>query len=177
MSDLNFKEELVLDKHNLDLCALEQPELYAKWATEWANAVNKRDRMKDKLSVVRSECDATVREFPARYGWDNPLKTPTEAFINSAVTGHPDMAAANEEYLDAVHEANLLEVAKQAFEQRRRMIEILVQLYVSSYFSGNKDLDKSYAPAVAKESVKQQTEGLNKSPRLARRIAANANPV
>jgi hypothetical protein len=175
MSDLNFKEQLKLDKHNLDLCAIEQPELYAKWATEWADAVNRRDRMKDKLSVIRSECDAAVREIPARYGWDNPLKTPTEAFINSAVTGHPDMVTANEDYLSAVHEANLLEVAKQSFEQRRRMIEILVQLYVSSYFSGNKDFDKAYAPAVEKESVKQQSEGLAKNPRLARRVATHAD--
>lgn len=166
----DFKQDVKLDQYSLDTCALEQPELYAYWGEQWANAVNDRDRAKDYLSIVRSDCDEEIRKDPRAYGWINE-KAPTEAFIASAINGHEDYKAANDEYLAACHEVNILAVAKESFEQRRKMIEVLAQLYVSSYFSGNKDFDKGYKTAIEKEASKQQDEGLEKNPRLARRKA------
>lgn len=168
MSNADFKKDLHLDKYNLDQCALEQPELFAEWATRWADAVNDRDRAKDKLSLVKSECDGDVRESPRNFGWVSE-KAPTEAFIASAIIGHPDYVDANDSYLDACHEVNILSIAKEAFEQRRKMIEVLVQLYMSSYYSGNKDFDKSYQAAVVSVVSKDQNEGLERNARLARR--------
>lgn len=176
MSEMNFRDEVKLDKHNLDECALEQPELFAKWGKAWADAIDRRDRLKDKLGVVRSECDNIIRQNPAKYGWDNPLKVVTEAFINSAIAGHPDMIAANEEYLDASHEVNLTQVAKEAFDHRRRSIDALINLHNSGYFSGNKDFDKGYQKTVDKVVHQTHSDGLEKNPRLARRRAENANP-
>jgi hypothetical protein len=176
MSD-NFKNDLTLDKHNLDQCALTQPELYSEWACKWADAVDIRDRSKDKLSLVRSECDTEIRSTPSEFGWAKADKAPTEAFISSAICGHPNFVSANEEYLTACHEVNILSVAKEAFEQRRKMIEVLVQLYVSSYFSGNKDFDKSYAPAVEKVVVQEASVELENNPRLRRKMNRNANPT
>lgn len=167
MSD--FREDLKLDQYNLDKCALTQPELYAEWACKWADAVNERDRLKDRLSVVRSECDAEIRAEPQIFGWDNPTKSPTEAFIQSTIPCLKNYIEANEEYLEACHNVNILTVAKEAFEQRRKMIEVLVNLYVNNYFSGNKEFDRSYKPAVEKMHVKEQSEGLEKNPRLAKR--------
>ncbi len=165
----DFKEDVKLDKYNLDKCALEQPELYAEWGEQWANAVNVRDRAKDRLALIRSECDEEIRSSPGRFGWAKADKAPTEAFISSAICGHEKYIEANDEYLDACHNVNVLAVAKESFEQRRKMIEVLVQLYVSSYYSGNKDLDKSYHPAVEKMVAQDQSEGLERNPRLQRR--------
>lgn len=171
--DRKFQVDLKLDKYALDKCALEQPELYAHWATQWADAVNDRDRLKDKLSLVRSECDSDVRRNSREYGWASD-KAPTEAWVASVVAGHPDYVDANNNYLTSCHDVNIMSIAKDAFEQRRKMIEVLAQLYMSSYFSGNKDFDKTYKKVIEETSVIEQSNGLNSNPRLARRKLANA---
>lgn len=172
----DFKIDLKLDKYNLDECALNQAELYADWADKWADAVYMRDKIKDRLSLVRAECDQEVRSTPSEFGWTKGDKPPTEAFIASAISGHKDFVEANNEYLDACHEVNVLSVAKEAFEQRRKMIEVLADLYTASYFCGNKDFDKSYKPAVEKAVAAEQGESLERNPRLARRKSVNVSP-
>lgn len=169
MSDLGFKEQLKLDKYNLDDCAIEQPDLYAEWGIKWADAVDVRDRQKDFLAVVRSECDYEIRATPSEFGWEKLDKAPTEAFISAAIPSHPSYKEANEAYLEACHDVNILVIAKDAFEQRRKMIEVLQQLYSGNYFSSNKEMDKGYKTALEKASVNAQNEGLESSPRLLRR--------
>jgi len=168
MSERNFRDELLIDQHALDKCAVEQPDLFAEWGCQWADAVNDRDRAKDALSLARSTADADVRNSPKLFGWVAE-KAPTEAFISSAILTHVDYKAANEDYMTACHSVNVLAIAKEAFEQRRKMIEVLVNLYMSSYFSGNKSLDKSYQPATNNLSSKTQNDGLDSSPRLRKR--------
>lgn len=168
---LNFQNDLKLDKHDLDNCALSQPELYAEWALKWADAVDRRDRAKDNLNLVKSDCDVDIRENPKKFGWAAD-KAPTEAFIGTAIFSHPDYMAANEDYMQAVHEVNVLSIAKESFEQRRKMIEVLVQLYLSGYYSGNKDFDKGFQVADAKstEAAKEGAlESVAEKPRMQRR--------
>lgn len=162
----DFQEEVKLDKYALDQCALEQPELFAKWALCWADAIKIRDSLKDELAIVRSECDGEIRAEPHNYGWANPTKAPTESFISSAIVSHEKYIEVNDNYLAACHECNVLQVAKEAFDQRRRMIEVLADLYQSSYYSGNPDFDKGYQKVVEKGSTTTQSEGLEKNPRL-----------
>lgn len=174
---MNFQQELKIDQYALDKAALEQPELFAKWAMEWADAVKERDRLKDKLALVRGQCDQEIRETPTEFGWQKPDKAPSEAFIASAVITHIDYVECNKEFQEAQHNVNVLQVAKEAFEQRRKMIEILTQLYLSSYFSGNKKLDKGYQEVLNEVSATSQESGLAASPRLAtrRKLGANAD--
>lgn len=177
MSD-DFQKDVRLDKYALDQCALEQPELFAHWATLWADAVNDRDRCKDRLSLVRSECVSEIRSTPSEFGWTKHDKPPTEAFITSAICGHKNFVEANEDYLAASHEVNTLAVAKEAFDHRSKMIVVLAGLYSSSYFSGNKQMDKGYQAAMDRAASSEQNAGLEKNPRLLRRKhgIANANP-
>lgn len=168
MSERNFREELLIDQHRLDKCAVAQPDLFAEWACQWADAVNDRDRAKDALSLARANADYDVRSKPQTFGWVAE-KAPTEAFISSAILTHEDYKAANEIYMTTCHSVNVLSIAKEAFEQRRKMIEVLANLYMSSYFSGNKDLDKSYQPAQDAVSAEEQNNGLAASTRLRKR--------
>jgi hypothetical protein len=165
---VDFRKELLLDKNNLDQCALDQPDLFAEWATQWANAVHDRDRAKDSLALARSQADADIRSDPKRFGWPSD-KAPTEAFVSSAIVSHPDYVEANEYYMTVNHSVNVLHIAKESFEQRRKMIEVLTNLYTSSYFSGNKAFDKGYQTVMDTASVEKQNEGLENSPRLQRR--------
>ena len=166
----DFKKDLVLDQYDLIQCALEQPELFAHWGNEWADAVSRRDGLKDKLALVRSECDQEIRETPSEFGWTKLEKSPTEAFIASAVNTHSNFAIANEEFQEAQHDVNVMMVAKEAFEHRSKMIHIISQLYLSGYYSGNKKLDKGYQEVLPAAAEQAQNESLEKSPRLARRI-------
>lgn len=164
----NFRQELKIDKYSLDSAALEQPELYAKWGELWAEAVYNRDQLKDRLTLVKGDCDLEIRQKPRDFGWDSD-KAPTEAFILNAINTHQDYVSANEQYLAAQKEVNLLTIAKDSFEQRRKMIEVLVDLYKSNYFSGNPKLDKGYQSVVTEMAAEAQTEGLGKSSRLMKR--------
>lgn len=167
--DKSFVASLKIDKYALDTMSVGQPELYATWGINWADAVNDRDRNKDRLSLIKSECDNEIRQSPSEFGWTKNDKPPTETFILSAIARHPAFIEANEDYLASCHEVNVLAVAKEAFEQRKRMIEILVQLYSSSYFSTNKDYDVNYNQANNKIATQSQLENLESNPRLARR--------
>jgi hypothetical protein len=167
----DWKQDLKIDQYALDKAALSQPELFAEWAMEWANAVRERDRLKDKLALVRSTVDQYIRETPGDFGWDKE-KAPTEAFINSAITTSQYFVDANDAYLDSQHDVNVMGIAKEAFEHRRRMIDNLIQLYMSGYFSGNKKLDAGYQEVLAPAAATAQAEGLAASPRLARRTPA-----
>lgn len=169
MASDDFKKDVQLDQYDLVRCAVEQPELYAEWAEKWAIAVRYRDSLKDKLAVTRSNCDSDIREDPAKFGWKNSAKSPTEAFISSAIIAHPDYKLDNEEYQDACHDVNIMSIAKEAFEHRLKALVILKDLYTSSYYSGNKKFDSSYQEAMPEEASKQQTSNLEKNTRLVRR--------
>lgn len=170
MSESNFRNDLKLDQYDLVTCALNQPDLFAKYALEWADAVKLRDNLKDNMALIRGECDQEIRETPSEFGWQKIDKAPTEAFISSAIGTHKDYLEANDAYQDAQHQVNVLTVAKEAFDQRRRMIEVLVQLYTSNYYSGNKKLDRGYQEVLPVAAEQAQNEGLEKSSRLARRV-------
>lgn len=155
-----FKDSLKLDKNMLDVHAIEQPELFHKWATKWAMAQLKRDQAKDRLSVARAESDEAIRKDPESYGWDGS-KSPTEKFIESQVLVHKKYKDALKEYQDAVEEANTMMIAKEAIEVKGRSLDILVRLFVAGYFS-TKPVER-YTSSIPEASKAAQDEKLQES--------------
>lgn len=164
-----FKDDVQINRNHLDKNVIDQVELFAEWSEKWANAINERDRLKERLSVVRAEADDEIRKNPKEFGWDSESKSPTEAWISNRIILHESVRSANEEYLAALHEVSLMAVAKETLEHRKKALEILTDLWKGNYFVAVARNDTDYKKAVTDKGKEAQDEALNKSERLKRR--------
>lgn len=166
---MEFKDEVKININHLDKNVIDQVTMYEAWSRKWADAVNKRDRAKENLSVVKAEADELIRKNPSRYGWNVEGKSPTEAWIATKVTRDEKVINANTEYLDAVYETNIMAVAKETLEHRKKALEILTDLYKGNYFVARSRDDSSYRGKISDEVGNAQREALQGDERLARR--------
>ena len=118
---------------------LRQPTAYMKYAELAAQAQRTRDMAKEKIDVVRAECDNKIRVSPKDYTGcpktkDGEFK-PTEGWITSTIQGLPEYQKANEGYHEANYNLNLLQGAVRAFDHRKKALEMEVQLWSAGYYS------------------------------------------
>jgi len=159
-----YLEKLKIDKFHLDREWEEQPIKFWEMAESFVEAQAIRDLAREKRDVVAAEVEQRIRTDPSRFGIDKP----TESAIKVQVILHPDMKTMEEEYLQAVADSKLLEVAIQALEHRKRALENLTQLFLAGYYC------RPYVPQQAKEQSEQayhskQVQGLESNARLRKR--------
>lgn len=149
MEQRDFKKDLMIDPEQLDLEWVNQPARFMFYAQQSAHAKDVRDRAKEKLEVVKAQVDGELRA-----GFAAGEKKPTEAAIAAMVLQSKEYQNANESFLKAKLEADLLQAAVSAMDQRKSALENLVRLHAQQYFSGPKeprDLSAAY-----REQVKEQ---------------------
>jgi hypothetical protein len=169
MSKLSdFKEAIKIDPLQLDKAVLIQADLVVEWSELWAEATRDRDRLKERINIVRAECDKDIRSNPKKFGWED-AKSPTEGFINANIPLHPKMKEVNEELIDLQYDVNIYSIAREALDHRKRAVTILMELYKSDYYSSNPRMT-GYENSVSKENTKAQNEALSASPRLKKRV-------
>lgn len=132
MEQNEFKQDLKIDIENLDVEATVQAELYFKWASLAREAREEMDMAKLNLEITEAKLSKKVREKPAEFG----VRKVTEGSISIAVKTHPDYAEAYKDHIKAKSEYEILIKAEQAMEQKKRSIELLVQLHGREYFAG-----------------------------------------
>lgn len=132
MEENEFKTDLEIDIESLETEAVVQPELYFKWAKLAVETKENADRAKMFLDVVYSELAKKVRTSPADFG----LKKITEGTVTETVKSHPEYQSALENMIQAKAESEIHYKAQEAMEQRKRMLELLVQLHSREYFAG-----------------------------------------
>ena len=135
MTDLNYEKDLNIDKDSLEDCLVEQPELYAKWSTIWADAQRERDQAKDNLNVEKARLDMKIRKNWDILGFD---KKPTDMAITTWICAHDDFRKVNFALINATHAVNVLEAAKWAFQHRKDALDNLVKLYLNNYYADSK---------------------------------------
>jgi len=145
---MEFRDQIKIDINRLDKAAVEQPSLYEEWSRSWAEAVLERDRSKEYLSAVKAEIDETIRKNPAKYGWDNENKSPTEAWIANQIARNADVRKATDEFIEAQFNVNILTTAKETLDHRKKSLEILTDLYKSNYFVARSRSDEVYEEAL-----------------------------
>ena len=165
---MSLKDDVKLDITKLDEAALNQPSLYAEWGEKWADAVLKRDQLKEELSTIRSEADESIRKSPKSYGWEAD-KAPTEAWISSQLNLHKKVKKANDEFIEAQYEVNMMTVAKESLDHRKRALEILTDLYSSNYFIAKSRSGKDYVETLTSKGAEEQQKVLDDNPRVSRR--------
>lgn len=165
---MSLKDDVKISINHLDQAAIDQPTLYAEWAEKWAEAVMKKDQLKEQITAVKAEADESIRSNPKGYGWAAD-KAPTEAWVATQLSSHKKVVKITEEYLQAQYEVNMLSVAKEALEHRRKALEILTTLYASNYFVAKSKSDHNYVEKLTDAGKTEVNEGLEKSERMSRR--------
>jgi hypothetical protein len=154
MAELDITEiekDLEIDKNNLDFSCLDQPRRFLKWSVEYAEAIRIRDEAKRRASVIKSNTNLDIRTRPSAYG----IEKATEGSINAALESNEEVNKAEKEISDAQYAVNIYSAAKEALDQRRSMLERLVALYISGYYSQVK-LDTTQVGKLADDATEHQ---------------------
>ena len=127
----SFEEAIKIDKFNLDVEWELQPSKYIEWAEKCAKAILERDQCKQRMDVLKARLDKQLRKsLEKELG-----KKPTEGAISAAIDLEPEMQEMQEHFNQLTYNVNVLTAAKTAFDQRKKALEYLTQLYLSSYYS------------------------------------------
>lgn len=160
--DLNYKQDLRIDKDALEECLVEQPELYGKWSTAWAEAVKERDQSKEQLNLVKADLDMKLRKSWDILGFD---KKPTDMAITTWICAQKDYRDANFHLIQATYNVNVLEAAKWAFQHRKDALDNLTKLFLSNYYSDSKAVGVEARDMLADMRQKKHLEVLENNPR------------
>ena len=157
----DLKELLHLDKNNLDVQSFKQPELYWDWAKKWVNAVERRDKLKEKISIITAEASAEIRKNPEKFGLasDNKL---TETFINSQIPTHPKVREINDLLIEAQTEVNLFQSAKESIDRLGSRLDTAAKLFTGGYFTTGKG--KPFKDEAIDKATKEQEDFINNEP-------------
>ena len=128
----NFAKHRKIDPSQLDIEAVQQAELFFKYAEQAVKAKSKAEKLKFKLEVTEANLSLDCRANPEDFG----LVKPTENAIASAIKSNDKYIKLHNEYLDACEEYSMCDKMVNALEQKKRMIEVLVTLHGQQYFAG-----------------------------------------
>jgi hypothetical protein len=131
---MNYESDIEIDETSLDVECLNQAVLMMKYTRHEAKCEKERDLSKEALGLVKAELDKKIRTNPEKYG----LEKITEGAIAALILQSKEYKEANEEYMETVYEANVAAGAVKSVDQRKKMLELLVQLHGQSYFAGPK---------------------------------------
>ncbi len=132
MNKSEFEKDLEIDIENLDVEVCLQPELYFKYASLAKEAREDFDLAKMKLGVIEAELAQKVRLKPADFG----VVKVTDASVREAIAVNPQHRVVYKAMIQARYKADLVNEAQNSMEQRKRMLEMLVQLFGREYFAG-----------------------------------------
>lgn len=129
-AEYDYEKDLSIDKHRLDDELIFQPRKMMKYNTAHAQAQLDRDKAKQNLDVVKANLDSKVRADLVTAG-----ARFTEAVVDGRIKTHPEFIAAQNNLHKAEHTVNLTFAGVMAMNARRPILEDLVRLYLSGYWS------------------------------------------
>jgi len=150
MEENDFQKDLEIDIENLEVEACLQAELFFKWSKIARDAREAYDRAKLHLDITEASLAREIRENPKQHGIKGRL---TEGSIQETIKTNKVYTAAVNNYIQARGESDILARAVAAMDQRKRMIEILVQLHTGEYFAGP---DIPHTPKEFNQMIKQK---------------------
>jgi hypothetical protein len=133
--------DLSIDKNNLDAAWVAHPALVFDYSEKTVEAEQNLERIELKQDITIAQLDAEARVSGEKM---------TEARVKNWVILHSDYQAVEEERIQAKYEVGILKAAVKALDTKRKGLEKLVDLYLSSYFSEPKH---SYSEAAVSNQV------------------------
>jgi len=153
-----LRDGLLIDKHNLDDCIMQQPPLYLEVQEAYVLAASVRDERKTYVDEVSATTADSVRR-------DLTTKDskPTENQIKEHVATSKEYLDAVATYQDAKKSSDRLGVMVAAYEERGRMLSKLANLFQAGYWSsasasgaGVRDMKAHVAEAAREEMAAQR---------------------
>lgn len=132
----SFNDSVKIDRYNLPNECMEHSSKYLEICEEYVEAKNRSFKMQDKLDLVLAETDIYYRTH-----WDDAWGKMTEAYIKNMVTLNDNVVKATEDLRKAQYELGVLESAKNAFDSRKAMLNDLVSLVISGFYSNPSGAD------------------------------------
>ncbi|KKM25022.1 hypothetical protein LCGC14_1599160 [marine sediment metagenome] len=153
---MGYKEDLQMDKHSLDSEWERQALLYMKWAEEYADAVLVRDRIKERVELIKAELYTEIVQ-----GFiDLDEKKPTETAINNMILSEKKYKEVMNKYLESKRDAENLAGAKEGMQHKKKAIESLTHLWLGGYYAD---------PKIPAEAKKESFEKTDKDMKLSRK--------
>lgn len=157
----DLKDLLHLDKNNLDTQSFKQPELYWEWAKKWVNAVERRDKLKENISIITAEASAEIRKNPEKFGLAVDSKL-TETFINSQLPTHSKVRIINDQLIEAQKDVNLFQSAKEAINSLGARLDTAAKLFTGGYFTTGKG--KPFKDEAVDKAIQEHEDFINSEP-------------
>jgi hypothetical protein len=161
---MGYKDDIKIDKHNLDREWMNHALLFIEWAEKEVEAQFEKDKAKERLDLVRAEMDSRIRTDPSHYGIDKV----TEGSIQNTILRQQIYMEASEAFLLASKNAKILNVAREAFEHRKKALEKITDLYISGYWADPK-IKKEVKEGMDSNTREEHLKVLRENPRLQRR--------
>ena len=128
------KEEvdvLSIDLNRLEVELERQARLFGKWASRLADAKGRVRDAKSELAVTKAELKMEIRSKPDRFR----MKKVTDQSVEDCVILQTDYKHALRVLNEALHYEDVLQAKVDALEQKKRMMEKLVDLHGQQYWS------------------------------------------
>ena len=157
---MGYKDDLTINKHELDIEWMNQPRLFAEWGEKLVNAEEKVDKAKAQLELVRAQVDSKIR-------LENSSIKVTENFISNAIMQDKNYQKAIADHIEAKKQQGIIEIARKAFEfQRNKALDRLTDLFLSNYWAEPRGKAEGL---INSKGENAHLETLKNNPRIIRR--------
>ncbi len=127
---MGYKEDLKIDEHNLDEECLHQPVLFEMYTQKLTPLYKLRDELKLEVERFAAKLDGVIRESASAEG-----KKITETMIQNEIVRNPQYTDLQAKYIKVCAEVKEGEVVRDAFNQKKDMLKLMVELYIAGYWS------------------------------------------
>ena len=127
----SLREDLGIDRDNLDRECTLQPQLYEKIGHEVVLSGRLAKDAKVLWDEKEAEVQLAIRKNPSAYG----LEKCTESTVAAALTLDDSVKKFKRGYLQADEEHQALKILLEAMSQRKSMIRDIVDLFVHNYYT------------------------------------------
>ena len=127
---MGYREDLKIDQSELDECCLRQPVLFDHYTQKLSSLYKYRDEVKLAVEQMSARLDGIIREAASAEG-----KKLTEAMVQNEITRNLQYADLPQKYANICSDVKEAEVIRDAFQQRRDMLKLLVELYIAGYWA------------------------------------------
>lgn len=158
---MEYYEDLAIDEYNLVEEWKTQPGLFMSYGEETADTQQELDDLSDKIDVLKAKIELEIRQ--GIYSLAPEGMKITEKAIVALVLTNPKIIVLKEEYNQLKKEVYITKKVEQAFEQRKKALENIVQLTAREQYAEPRDhtktmQEKSYKTAIDKINDKLKTK-------------------
>lgn len=133
---------VVIDKHELDTCWVEQPDIFWRVCDQLAKANNARDKAKAHRDRVIVEVGAELREAEERRVAKAGKGRVSETALAREIELDDRVVEARSEYQRLVYQAERWQGLKEAYQQRSYALKDLSALHIANYYQTNSGGDR-----------------------------------